>query len=217
MRIRAANLNTRARVFTQALALEQEQLSSLKHDDVRSARARLVRLGEAHLDGPAGVLDGGYGGGAGAAVVAADLDHVRVGLGHAAGDRADAGLRDQLDAHLGRRRHLRAARMGFRVLGFQATVPMPACSTSFTLTLAVGATCAPRMGFRVLGSLSAPRLLACRLAMRLQGRTVWRTGASSRCSYCWSSVTACCNVTCRLPGVVAAEVIAHHSVPWRSV
>ncbi len=81
--------------------------------------ARLVRLGKAHLDRPAAVLDGRDGRGAGAAVVAADLDDVRVGLGHAAGDRADARLRHQLHADLGGRRHLRRARgtlLGFFLL-----------------------------------------------------------------------------------------------------
>lgn len=72
------------------------------------AGARLVRLGQAHLDGPAAVLDGRDGRCARPAIVAADLDDVRVGLGHAAGHRANARLRDQLDADLGRRGHLRA-------------------------------------------------------------------------------------------------------------
>ena len=40
-------------------------------------------LDEAHLDGPASMLDGGDGGRAGAAVMATDLDDVCVGLGHA--------------------------------------------------------------------------------------------------------------------------------------
>ncbi len=42
------------------------------------------------------VLDGGDGRGAGAAVMPLDLDHVGVGLGHAAGDYTDAGLGNQL-------------------------------------------------------------------------------------------------------------------------
>merc|ERR1719181_2512466 len=61
-----------------------------------------VGLGEAHLHGPPGVLDGAHRAGARAAVVARDLDDVRVGLGDAAGDGADARLGHELDADLGR-------------------------------------------------------------------------------------------------------------------
>ena len=60
---------------------------------------RLVRLGEAELPRRAGVLDRRQRARAGAAVVAADRDQVGVGLGDAGGDRADAGLGDELDRH----------------------------------------------------------------------------------------------------------------------
>ena len=46
-------------------------------------------------------MDRGQGGGAGAAVIARDEDHLGARLGHAAGDGADPGLRDQLDADAG--------------------------------------------------------------------------------------------------------------------
>ena len=59
-------------------------------------------VGEAHLDGPASVLDGRHWRRAGAAVVAGDLYHIGRGLGDAAGDGADAGLGHQLDRHLQR-------------------------------------------------------------------------------------------------------------------
>ena len=62
---------------------------------------RLVRLGQAQFPGHAGVLDGGVGRGAGAAVVAADQHHVGMRLGDAGGDGADADLGDQLDADAG--------------------------------------------------------------------------------------------------------------------
>ena len=55
-----------------------------------------LRLGEAELPGQARVLDRAERRGARAAVVAADQDHVGVGLGHARGDRADAHLGDEL-------------------------------------------------------------------------------------------------------------------------
>ncbi len=58
----------------------------------------LVRLGQAEFPGHAGVFDGGERRSAGAAVMAADQHHVRMGLGHAGGDGADADLGDQLDA-----------------------------------------------------------------------------------------------------------------------
>ena len=66
----------------------------------------LLHFREPHLDGPAGMLDGGDGRGACATIVARDLDDICAGLGHAARDRADAGLRDQLHRHLGLGRHL---------------------------------------------------------------------------------------------------------------
>jgi hypothetical protein len=59
---------------------------------------RLVRLGEAELPGQAGVLDRGLRRGAGAAVVAGDEHDVRVRLGDAGGDGADADLGDELHA-----------------------------------------------------------------------------------------------------------------------
>ena len=59
---------------------------------------RLLRLGQSQLPRGAGVLDAGQRRGAGAAVVAADEDHVGVGLRHAGRDRADADLGHQLDA-----------------------------------------------------------------------------------------------------------------------
>ena len=59
---------------------------------------RLVRLGEAELPRQAGVLDRGQRRGAGAAVVTADQHDVRVRLGHAGGDRADADFGHQLHA-----------------------------------------------------------------------------------------------------------------------
>ena len=58
----------------------------------------LLRLGQAQLPGAAGVLDRGERRGAGAAVHAADLDVVGVGLGDARRDGADAALGHQLDA-----------------------------------------------------------------------------------------------------------------------
>ena len=58
----------------------------------------LVRLGEADLPGEARVLDRGDRARAGSAVVARDRDVVGVRLRDARGDRADAHLRDQLDA-----------------------------------------------------------------------------------------------------------------------
>ena len=54
---------------------------------------RLVRLGQAEFPREAGVLDRGQRRGAGAAVVAADQDHVRVRLGDARGDRCRRRLR----------------------------------------------------------------------------------------------------------------------------
>ena len=65
-----------------------------------------VHLGEAQLPGTAGVLDRAERRGAGAAVVAGDLNHISVGLGHTGSDRADADLGHQLHAHLGGGMHL---------------------------------------------------------------------------------------------------------------
>ena len=59
----------------------------------------LLGLGQAELPRQAGVLERGQRRGAGAAVVAGDQHDVGVRLGHAGGDRADAGLGDQLDVH----------------------------------------------------------------------------------------------------------------------
>ena len=71
----------------------------------RSAVAdqHLLRLGQAELPGHAGVPDRRGRRGAGAAVVAGDHDVVGAGLGDAGGDGADARVRDELDADLGRR------------------------------------------------------------------------------------------------------------------
>eukprot|EP00962_Isochrysis_galbana_P006459 scaffold1734_cov113-Isochrysis_galbana.AAC.26 len=57
----------------------------------------LVRLGEAELPGQPGVLDARPRGGAGAAIAPRDDDVVRLGLGDAGGDDADANLGDELD------------------------------------------------------------------------------------------------------------------------
>ena len=56
----------------------------------------LVGLGEAEFPRQAGVLDGGLGRSARAAVEAGDEDDVRVRLGHARGDGADADFRHEL-------------------------------------------------------------------------------------------------------------------------
>ena len=76
-----------------------------QHDAVAQLveHERLVRLGEAELPRPARVLDRGERRRAGAAVVAADLDDVGVGLGDARRDGADADLPDELDRDLGGR------------------------------------------------------------------------------------------------------------------
>ena len=60
-----------------------------------------MHLGETQLPGAAGVLDRTQRRGAGAAVMARDLDHVGIGLRHPGGDRADADLGHQLHRHLG--------------------------------------------------------------------------------------------------------------------
>ena len=58
-------------------------------------------LGETQLPGAAGVFDRTERRGAGTAVVAGNLDHIGIGLGHASGDRADTNLGHQLHRHLG--------------------------------------------------------------------------------------------------------------------
>ena len=59
---------------------------------------RLVRLRQPQFPRNAGMLDAGLRRGARAAVVAADQHHVRMGLGHAGRDRADADFGHQLHA-----------------------------------------------------------------------------------------------------------------------
>ena len=59
----------------------------------------LVGFGQAQFPWRASVLDRGQRRGAGATVVAGDGDQVGIGLGHARGDGADAGLCHQLDRH----------------------------------------------------------------------------------------------------------------------
>src|SRR6266852_3732428 len=61
----------------------------------------LVGFGQAQLPGNAGMLDARQGGGARAAIMAADQNHVGMRLGDAGGDRAHAYLRHQLDADAG--------------------------------------------------------------------------------------------------------------------
>ena len=58
-------------------------------------------LREAELPGAAGMFDRAQRRSAGAAVVAGNLDHVGVGLGHPGGDRADADFGHQLHRDLG--------------------------------------------------------------------------------------------------------------------
>ena len=58
----------------------------------------LLRFGQSQLPGRSGMLDRTPRRGAGAAVMAADQDHVGLGLGYARRDRADADLGHQLDA-----------------------------------------------------------------------------------------------------------------------
>ena len=62
---------------------------------------RFVGFLDAEFPGSAGVLDGGEGGSAGAAVRAGDVDDVGVGLGDAGGDGADALAGDEFDADAG--------------------------------------------------------------------------------------------------------------------
>ena len=77
----------------------------LDDDPVAQAveQQRLLGLGEAELPGTAGVLERGQRRRAGAAVVAGDQHDVRVRLGDAGRDRADADLGDQLHVHAGLR------------------------------------------------------------------------------------------------------------------
>jgi hypothetical protein len=58
----------------------------------------LFKTSQAELPRDAGVLDRRLRRSAGAPVVTADQDHVRVGLGHAGGDGADPDFRHQLHA-----------------------------------------------------------------------------------------------------------------------
>ena len=70
------------------------------HDDPVAQpvdQQRLLGLGQAQLPRGSGVLDRAQGRRTRAAVVAGDQHDVRVRLGHARGDRADADLGDQLD------------------------------------------------------------------------------------------------------------------------
>ena len=81
------------------------ELSVDLEDDTASQpvrRQRLMRLGESEFPRRAGVLQRRERCGAGATVVTRDEDHVRVGLGDARDDRADALLADELhvDARL---------------------------------------------------------------------------------------------------------------------
>ena len=57
-----------------------------------------MRFGYSQFPGQAGVMNGGHGGRAGTAVVTGNEHNLRAGLCHAAGDRADSGLRNQLNA-----------------------------------------------------------------------------------------------------------------------
>ena len=69
------------------------------HDDAVAQpveEQHLLRFGQAQLPGHTAVLDAGERRGARAAVVARDQHHVGVRLGDARGDRADAGLGDEL-------------------------------------------------------------------------------------------------------------------------
>ena len=78
---------------------------------------RLMRFGQAQFPRNAGVLDAGLRRSARAAVVAADQNHVGVGLGHARGDRAHAHFGDQFDAD--------ARVAGWRFSGRESTPPSP--------------------------------------------------------------------------------------------
>ena len=63
---------------------------------------RLVRLGNAELEGQTSVLDPSPARGASAAIVSRNEDMVRLGLGHAGRNHADAHLRDELDRNVRR-------------------------------------------------------------------------------------------------------------------
>src|SRR5579859_4478905 len=67
------------------------------------AQQSFVRVAEADLPGQAGVFDGSERRRAGAAIVAADCDDIRAGLGDPRGDHADAGAGDKLYADAGLR------------------------------------------------------------------------------------------------------------------
>ena len=67
------------------------------------AEQGLLGLGQPELPGRAGVLERGERRRARAAVVAGDEHDVRMGLGHAGGDGADADLGDELDVDAGAR------------------------------------------------------------------------------------------------------------------
>ena len=75
-----------------AVGLDHDAAAQIVQDQ------RLMRFGQAQFPRDARVLDAGLRRGAGAAVVAADQDHVGVGLGHAGRDRADADFGHQLHA-----------------------------------------------------------------------------------------------------------------------
>ncbi|KAG1227351.1 hypothetical protein G6F68_019606 [Rhizopus microsporus] len=60
---------------------------------------RLVRFGHAQFPRHAGIADRADRRGTGAAVMAGNGDQVRTGLDHAGGNRADAGMADQLHRH----------------------------------------------------------------------------------------------------------------------
>ena len=77
----------------------------LDHDPVAQVVGHqgLLGLGQAQLPRDAGVLLGGERRGAGAPVVAGDEHHVRMGLGHPGGHRADPHLGHQLHVDPGRR------------------------------------------------------------------------------------------------------------------
>ena len=62
----------------------------------RGRRPDLMGVCQSHLHGASSMLDGGQGGRPGTPVMPTDLDDVGIGFGHAAGHRADAGLRHQL-------------------------------------------------------------------------------------------------------------------------
>ena len=59
-----------------------------------------MRLGQAHFPRQAGIFDACCRARAGAAVMAGNQDHIRLGFGHTGGNRADTRLRHQFDADL---------------------------------------------------------------------------------------------------------------------